>query len=303
MKKVGIILLLILSFSFVFGQNDLQIIDTAKTWSSWRGGSWLPPEYRISSYHKFQEDTLINQKYYKKIWETLDEQQLNWELKGFIRSDTNGDIYARDLLNEEGLIYKFNVQVYDTFTIYNPFNEWLVFQVIVTEIDSIFIIPANQFRKRIKLEGNDIWAGEEYWIEGIGSSAGIIQSGADIVQLTGWAMYDPLCQWQNETLVYSNPEYNSCFITVSTPEISNVIPEITIQPNPMVDLSNVIIYGLPNGNYQFEIYDIFGRNLYNRQVSGDTTIDLNRNQFKSGLYIISLSNEIKTLSVHKLIVK
>jgi hypothetical protein len=136
MKKSGITICLLASMIFAIAQDNLQLIDTSKMWSSWRGGSNIPPEYRISTYHKFQDDTLIDQTSYKKIWESQDEQHIDWELKGFIRSDTNGDIYVRDQLNYEGLIYRFNVQVGDTFTIFNPFNFGLVFQVLVTEIDS-----------------------------------------------------------------------------------------------------------------------------------------------------------------------
>jgi len=303
MKRI-IYIIVFLSIVFnLFAQDNLQLIDTSKMWSSWRGGSWLPPEYRISSYHKFQDDTLINQKSYKKIWESLDEQQTNWELKGFIRSDTIGNIYARDLLNYEGLIYNFDVQVWDTFTLCNPFNEWLVFQVLVIEIDSTFIIPANQFRKRIKLQGNDIWAGEEYWIEGIGSSAGILQSGADIVQQTGWAMYDALCQWHNDTLVYSNPEYSSCFIIVSTPEVTDEAPEIIIQPNPLVNKSYIIVKGLHFDNFQLEIRNIYGKNVCEYSIQQNKDILLDRRLFKSGLYIITLIDGNNVIARKKLIVQ
>lgn len=303
MKKSGITICLLASMIFAIAQDNLQLIDTSKMWSSWRGGSNIPPEYRISTYHKFQDDTLINQTSYKKIWESQDEQHIDWELKGFIRSDTNGDIYVRDQLNYEGLIYRFNVQVGDTFTIFNPFNQGFVFQVLVTEIDSTFIIPANQFRKRIKLIGNQLWAGEEYWIEGVGSLAGIIVSGADIVQQTGWAMYDALCQWQNDTLVYSNPEYNSCFITVSTPEISNETSEIIIKPNPLINQSAVIVKSHSSKCLSLNIHDILGNLTHTYQFPQNFNIILHRSQFKRGLYILTLQKENNILKKTKLIVQ
>jgi len=303
MKKITLLVVSIILLFQAHAQYNTELIDTTKLWSSWRGGSWLPPDYRISSYHKFQGDTVINQISYKKIWESLDEPQLNWELKGFIHSDENESIYVRDLFDNEGLIYNFNVQVGDTFTLYNPFNEGLVFEVLIAEKDSTFIIPANQFRKRIKLQGNDIWAGEEYWIEGIGSSAGILMSGADIVQLTGWAMYDPLCQWENDTLVYSNPEYNSCFITVSTPEIELESPKITIHPNPLVYKSTITINGIQAKNYTIEIFDISGIKVLDYHIQADEKIVINKEMLEPGLYLINLNDGNNTSSRTKLIIQ
>jgi hypothetical protein len=148
-----------------------------------------------------------------------------------------------------------------------------------------------------------LWAGEEYWIEGVGSLAGIIVSGADIVQQTGWAMYDALCQWSNDTLVYSNPEYNSCFIIVSTTEIPNESIEIIIQPNPLVKKSQIVINGLPDAKYKLVINDTYGKNVCVYSIQQNKSIILDRGLFKSGLYIITLFDGNNVIARKKLIVQ
>ncbi len=86
------------------------------------------------------------------------------------------------------------------------------FEANVVDIDSVFIEPANQYRKRIKLSGpNPYPYYEEYWIEGMGSTAGLIHSGCQMGSYTGSAMYTLLCYYESDELIYDNPDYPVCF--------------------------------------------------------------------------------------------
>ena len=76
---------------FAIAQDNLQLIDTCKMWSSIVYWSWMP-SMNISYYHKFSGDTLINLTEYSKAWEATDEFYTNWILKGNIREDTKSDI-------------------------------------------------------------------------------------------------------------------------------------------------------------------------------------------------------------------
>jgi len=246
-------------------------------------------------------DTVINQKNYLKIWETENSLMIDWYMIGYAREDTNGDVYFKRY-SEEGLAYKFDVSVGDTFTMNNPFH-MLTFTAEILAIDTVNVEPSNLDRKRIKLsEYNSTWSGEEYWIEGVGSIAGIIWSGNDVVPLTGEELYS-LCQWEYDFLVYSNPEWNSCFITVSTEEIQEDAPGIIIQSNPLTDQSIVSIKFLDGKNLSIDIHDIFGKLVQTYPVDQDSKIVLHRSQFKSSLYIVSLNDGNKTIAREKLLIQ
>ena len=302
MKRI-IYTIVFLSIIFnLFAQDDLQIVDPAKRWSYYIYANF-PPWYKQSYYVKFAGDSTINQMNYLKVWESDDEQYTEWYQRGFIRSDTNGNIFLRDLVNNEGLSYKFDVNPGDTFSLFNPFH-FYIYTAEVLDVDSVYIEPVNEYRKRIKItdyEGT-IYAQDEYWIEGIGSLAGILCSGFHVYSLTG-SFCDALCQWKNNNLVYSNPDYNSCFIIVSTLEMTDESTEIIIQPNPLVDKSYIIVKGLHFCNYQLGIRDIYGKNVcvYNIQQNKDIILD--RGLFKRGLYIITLIDGNNVIARKKLIVQ
>jgi len=301
MKKFIITSALVSLILILSAQSNLQIVDPAKKWTYLSYQPWSPTFYKQSYYVKMDGDTVINQKNYLKIWETENSLMIDWYMIGYAREDTNGDVYFKRY-SEEGLAYKFDVSVGDTFTMNNPFH-MLTFTAEILAIDTVNVEPSNLDRKRIKLsEYNSTWSGEEYWIEGVGSIAGIIWSGNDVVPLTGEELYS-LCQWEYDFLVYSNPEWNSCFITVSTEEIQEDAPGIIIQSNPLTDQSIVSIKFLDGKNLSIDIHDIFGKLVQTYPVDQDSKIVLHRSQFKSSLYIVSLNDGNKTIAREKLLIQ
>ena len=303
MKRLIILIIFLSTTINLFAQSNLQIVDPTKRWSYMEWQNWSPPWVKFPYYVKFFGDTIINQFEYLKIWETEEEDSTNWYQRGFIRSDSNGNVYIRNLINYEGLVYKFDVNPGDTFSVSNPFH-FYDFVAEVEEVDQVYIEPANEYRKRIKItdyEGNS-WGEEEYWIEGIGSLAGILTSGFHLYSLTG-GVHDALCQWQNDSLVYSNPGFDFCFNIVSTPEISDKPIFIDINPNPLINKSQLVIKGLPDANYKLMINDIYGKNIYEYSIQQNKDILLDRRLFKSGLYIITLFDGNNIIARRKLIVQ
>jgi hypothetical protein len=301
MKKVIITSILLSYILILSAQSNLHIVDPAKKWTYLSYQPWSPNFYKQSYYVRMAGDTLINQKNYLKIWETENSLMIDWYVIGYAREDTNGDVYFKRN-TEEGLAYKFNVSVGDTFTMNNPFH-MLTFTAEILAIDTINVEPSNLDRKRIKLsEYNSTWSGEEYWIEGVGSMAGIIWSGNGVVPLTGEELYS-LCQWDYNLLVYSNPEWDDCFITVSTEEIQETEPGIFIQSNPLIDQSIVSVKSPNSKNLSIHVHDIFGKLIQTYPVDQDGKIVLHRSQFKSCLYIISLKDGNKTIAREKLLIQ
>lgn len=300
------LIILVISSSIVINlcaQSNLQIVDPSKRWSYMEWQDWSPPWVIFPFYVKFSGDTTIDQLNYLKIWETDEEDDTNWYQRGFIRSDTNGDIYMRNLIDNEGLVYKFDVNPGDTFSISNPFH-YYDFVAEVEEVDQVYIEPANEYRKRIKIidyEGNS-WGEEEYWIEGIGSMAGIITSGFHLYSLTG-GVHDALCQWQNNSLVYSNPGFSFCFHTVSTPENYKEQISISIIPNPLVKKSQIVVGGLTNANFRIVINDIYGNIIYDNNFQQSDNISLEKQEFNTGLFIIAIIQNNSVVARKKLIVQ
>jgi len=171
------------------------------------------------------------------------------------------------------------------------------------EIDSIFIEEANQYVNRIKLtDPNMPYSGEEYWVEGVGSLAGILWCGNDINPLTG-AEYNSLCLWQNDSLMYSSPGFPNCYYTtVSISESSEENDVISVYPSPLTYQSYVSLNAKKIKNGIMEIRDVFGNLIKQTSIIPNRRFLLERGKFKSGIYIIVLFDGGKLISRKKLLV-
>lgn len=304
MKRIIYTLVFLSLILNLTAQSNLEIVNSSKRWTYMEHQSWVPSNWVRFSYHiKLYQDTIINQINYLKIWESNDQYFSSWYPKGFIRSDTNGNVFLRNLANEEGLVYKFNVNPGDTFSVSNPFHIY-DFIAEVAEVDQVYIAPANEYRKRVKIidyEGIS-WGDEEYWIEGIGSMAGIITSGFHLYSLTG-GEHDALCQWQNNSLVFSNPEFSSCFyLMVSNPEIKD-FELVNIYPNPMVSQTRISLNLENEKNITIEIQDIRGKFIARFEATSSNDIILNRDQFINGVYVVCIKNNNEIIARKKLLVQ
>ena len=63
---------------------------------------------------------------------------------------------------------------------------------------------------------------------------------------------------------------------------------ITIYPNPFKD--QLTLKGFPNDNLSIEIFDIFGRLSYIKDVHSSITQNINTENLNSDLYIVRIRN-------------
>ncbi len=298
MKRLILVLFVFSFFTSIQSQNSLELVDQGKMWSYFEHSAGGPPGYNVTFYHKFEGDTVIDQFYYYKVWEATDELYQNWYPYGYIRSDWEGSVYYLDNLFNGGLIYKFNVVPGDTFEIHNG-N--FIFTAQVVSVDSVQIFPLNETRKRITITNYDDPYSNEEWIEGIGSMAGVLNSGFKAIMLTG-AYYDILCQWEDEIEIFSNSQYSFCYqTTVSTPEYSLDETAFKIFPMPleyesMIKVNEAITKG------KIQIFDIFGKLVFESAIVNNKVLTLNKRDFASRIYVVVLYDGEKIIAKRKLIV-
>lgn len=222
-------------------------------------------------------DTIINDVQYTKLMGTTNEG--NPHLFCLLREE-NGKVWRRQS-STDVLLYDFTASVGDTLRIGD-----------LPILDSISIEHiGNVDRKKFWFGLEYDFTGEPYavetWIEGIGSSYGLLYSGSEGI-VGGY--FSALCFHQDEDLIWQNPEYESCTVTAIA---ENKEPEMVVYPNPaneMVticghEVSEVQVYNtlgqmvktaknaneinvsdLPEGIYLFRITDMDGK-LYTNRVA------------------------------------
>lgn len=223
--KIKLVILVIFSIgisTIVPSQNYYQIADTLKCWRTMGCGCGVLMVIGgcDTRTNRFYGDTIINSKSYLKVHETLDSLQQNWYIPGYIYEDTNSNqVYYRNLDNEEGLIYDFNLSVNDIVEVYNLYM-FFPFSIPYKcyQIDSVLI--GNDFRKRFFMSylGNLVPEPDDIWIEGIGSINGVLTSG---YSESGWCggFFELLCYYENDSLIYMASPFNTCFLNNFYPDI------------------------------------------------------------------------------------
>lgn len=157
MKKIlsfAVLAIIIAKTNTGYSQHSdyISLADTNKVWNVFENMIWWGETYSFSLERDDEEDKEAYFSVFKK------QNGIIIEKSGYIREDTiQKKVYF--LINEEEfLIYDFSLQVGDVFTTYG----WEV-----ENIDSI-LLDDGQYRKRW------VYWQDNFWIEGIGSSLGLI---------------------------------------------------------------------------------------------------------------------------------
>jgi hypothetical protein len=200
-----------------FSHDYRPLVLEGNTWSVLSAGYSSIACCAKTDHYKIEEVTYTDSLNNGKMYVSHDSLEQDWEYIGDIRENmVNQKVWFRDLYGEEGLIYDFDMKVRDETTIINvnkSYNKFKTYQVI--KIDSMFI--QFEYRKVITLSVNGSW-GDQTWIEGIGSTQGILNS--NIYGLAG-GFRQLLCFTDNYGTSYLNPIYQTCYMTKFRPLITN----------------------------------------------------------------------------------
>lgn len=304
MKKL--ILLFIIAFlqinlTSVKAQTYYSLVDTNRLWSVKFTSCESPFPSFQNYFAKFLNDTVIGAFQYKKVFTSSDTTLINWSHHGYIREDSSKKIFYRNSSGYEGLIYDFSANIGDTVYIKNTNILDTTVQMVVYNIDSIFIY--NKYLKRIILNHDSINPQyDEIWIDRIGSMNGILHSCRNAYFYPGLC-YELLCYSENDTLKYLNPNYSSCYyIQVGIDEYSQNSIKCSIYPNPVISSSTIQLEN-PNGQKcLMEIYNVIGEKIKTLTFEKNIEVIINKYDYVSGLYIYKIETKSSNTILGKIII-
>lgn len=259
----------------------------AQTWYIMGEYIWSPPHPQgtYEETHYQGENTEINGMEYHKIY--LQEQNT---LLGAYRNEDNQVYYCKwngSTYDEEVMLYDYDLEVDDYF------NDSDEHPMKVTEVSTI-TDHNGVTRKKLTFEFLGLEDETEYWIEGVGSNKGFVNSGCYTPTSDG-AIFHLLCYHVGENLIYTNPVYNTC--DVDEIDESLVNNSVSIYPNPAKDVVKVL-----NSNNltitNIEIVDLTGRIV----LSTDKADNINIYELPEGQYFVKIYGEstiVKKLFIAK----
>lgn len=236
MKKIALISIIIILTIKLSGQN-FSFTDSLNRWNI---GLNCISEEPIDPYNKWstyfvhiEGDTLINNKHFKKLFHCADSTCINKDFKSFIREDS-GKVFLADKTREL-LLYDINLKQDDSLVMYFLWDDRNSAPVFI-QIDSVKTsIFQNQMERIIQYVTVHDYNYREYsfndtFVEGIGSLWFGLEYPINLFVTGGAGCYQNLlCFSMNDNLVYTNPEFNGCYITTGNnqvqlkPELVNVI--------------------------------------------------------------------------------
>lgn len=255
--------------------------------------SWTETEYSafdgsiVSLRFKFSIDSFqYGQHYYRELLTSNEEFGNNFVgLNRYFREDNN-KIYER-ILNEEFLMYDFNLSLQDTITIKNP-DSGNNIPLYVSEVSDSTTLLNGDKRKELTMNCKGFEQIYSKWIEGMGSINGFLS----VYQSCSFDINVFLtCFYVNDELVYKNPDFNNCW-TTATEEV--YAPKFSIVPNPSRDIIEIA------GDIDFDkvnLYTASGIKMH-VQKSGNT-IDVSN--LIEGLYIIEIESKGQSVGKQKFV--
>jgi len=256
----------------------------------------------INYSYEMQGDTTIGSVVYQKIMYFGIGSGSDYEYyAGAIRQDTvEKKVFAIDyqwVTTGEVVLYDFSKSPGDTVFVgeegYGPDGSYYV----IEHIDSILI--GDQYRRTFHFT-NPVY--DDYWIEGIGSTRGLFSPVSPVP--TGYTFWKLTCFWQNDELIFMNPDFNDCFpnwtgIDDNQAEMQTVV---SIYPNPVTGLSTLEITNVNNELDAIKIMDLQGRVISNYKLCGNNKVIIQKNNFNKGIYFIEVMGKNGRSGISKMIV-
>ncbi len=142
---------------------------------------------------------------YKLVWK--EDVYNSKRIAGAVREEDKRvyyRMYWQQSYQNEVLLYDFNLTVGDTVSV-----GWSDYRLIVLEESQVQVNGTMRRKLGLAMYFDDGTTGEvdEYWIEGVGSSYGFLNSGYE-----GWtgAFVHLLCYHENGNLIWDNEEFDDC---------------------------------------------------------------------------------------------
>ncbi len=260
-------------------------------WSNLDIDKGLPWDYqKINSiYHISNTDTLIWGMTNFKLYQLTDTVNFDSVFIGYI-AEKDKRIYYNGYL-----LYDFNINVGDTIEVDYPVD----IELIVSQIDTIEL--GGKLRKQFCFTWSDIYFEGMRWVEGFGSTNGLLWPGTYPVE----NHYKLLCYKENDKLVYYNDLLGTCY--PDYPTTMDVIQDepisrfLRLEPNPANNSINITTNKTLNGT--LEIFTLEGKKMKSENVVIEKNIQITVNDLFSGVYIITFRANNQEVYYNKLLIQ
>ncbi len=269
----------------LYNTSNHNLVNSNVYWTE-KENDFLSGEIKNKRYQFSNDSTYLGTNQYREL--LISNQEFGDEYVGLSRffREENNRIFEYNN-NEEILMYDFNINAKDTFTLFNP-DLGVLFPLFVNQILDPISLLNGEKRRLIELNCTENKPRLSNWIEGIGSTLGFLS----VYNTCAFDINNNLqCFYRNDTLLYMNSASNTCWL-VSTEESFH--HTIRLLPNPSKDEIQI------TSDHTFDTVIIFnniGQNIFECSYCNN----LNVTDLKSGVYFIEILNKNISLGRRKFV--
>lgn len=302
MKLVYFLFPLILFSPILKAQETyFDLVEEDKVWYVLESGCF----YSQTHIYKCEGDTIIDEENYNFVFISWANYPYNWMKYGYIREDTLHRVYYSPYLFDNPsyfdpkLFYDFNVNVNDTLIISSVWglNTIHDYQIVIIGIDSVFI--NGSYRKKIWLDCDYNWF-ENYWIEGIGSSSGLLESGFNCEGITIARVLT--CVKFYQQTIYPNNYSGSCY-EVGIEENNYADQLYEVYPNPASHIINFNLKSYSPKQHNLKLYNSHGKLIKSIELNKYNSNHIRTDYLDSGLYLYTITSENKIIQKDKIVIQ
>jgi hypothetical protein len=274
MKKIVLISVILILTKSLSAQNIL-ISDSLNRWNiglNCISEEPIDPYNRWSTYFiHIEEDTLFNNKHYKKLFHCADSTCINKEFKSYIREDS-GRVYLADKTREL-ILYDFNLKLGDSLIMYFLWDDRNSHPYFI-QIDSVkTVVFQDQKERLMQFVSVYDYRHKEYSIndvlvEGIGSMQFGLEYPVSLFITGGYCVRNLLCFSRNNNIVYENPEFNDCYIATGINYVK-LKPNLVNVFSPQKGLLAVEQKSSVSG--KFFVFNTTGKLIIQEKIMGSTS--------------------------------
>jgi hypothetical protein len=272
MKRLSLLTFLVILILKALAQ-DVSIMEPNLKWNVGTHfifeGPIDPYDYWSTTFLHIEDDTLMNEKQYKKLISCSDSLCGKERLKSYIREEANQVFLANK--KEELLQFDFNLSKGDT-VIMDFLQDVSRQKRLYIRVDSvksmIFLDQKERLAQYVTVfdyynNEPSSYSINDIFVEGIGSLKFGLEYPITLF-ITGEHVISPtlLCFYSGDNLIYSNPKINNCYLSTSILEIRQ--PELiqVSASNGMLELR------LNHANFgKFYVFDLHGKRILEQTVN------------------------------------
>ncbi len=299
---------LFVNILFIKAQSSINFPTQDATWQE---GYYIAANQIIPERRVLCGDTTINNKTYARIYSIIFNNQGTESgryYEGAVRGEIDQVFWIPKNATMESILYDWSLESTQTITLQTITGS----ENTLTAKSNQYITTSDGIFRRVIVFKSQAGAEEEVWIEGIGSSSGIIARGVNPNESPDYVPFLNCYRYETE-IVYTHPNpplacnyiFNENCLSTSIEGNGNFDEiKFTVYPNPFLDKFDLEMDGFEMlKNPILKIFDLQGQLVITTHLQKNREVVFFEQKINAGIYILEVWDDLNEVVFREKMIK